>query len=121
MSSLVEECDKAIAAHGTWKVKFKQMIAGETKLDAVTVRRCDVCEFGKWLGDSGKSALGPQFQGIYDAHKHFHGVAADVVQWHNAGEAEKVTAALATQGDFSKAGAALTNLIVKAKQGLAAA
>ncbi|MBX7193113.1 MAG: CZB domain-containing protein [Sandaracinaceae bacterium] len=115
MSSLTESVDKAIAAHGMWKVKFKQMVAGEAKIDAALTRRCDACEFGKWLGAEGKSSLGASYDAVYQAHQRFHTVAADVVEAHNRGQSDAVTAALHHSGEFAKAGAALTNLLSKLK------
>lgn len=110
--SIKDECDLAIAAHGSWKLKFKRLVAGEVQLDAATTRRCDVCDFGKWLGGSGRAGLGSDFVSIDGAHKHFHQVAADVVELHNAGKKDAVTAALAATGEFTRAGVALTGLLV---------
>lgn len=112
MTNLKAECDKAIAAHAGWKFKFKQLMSGETKLDATETRSPDRCDFGKWLAANGTRAeLGGDFDAINTAHKHFHRVAADVVEAHNRGQHDKVTEALSMTGTFSVAGADLTRLV----------
>jgi methyl-accepting chemotaxis protein len=114
-TELQEMCVKAIAAHASWKVKFKRLLDGEATIDSATTRRSDVCDFGKWLAGAGKAQLGAGFAAIDAAHKHFHAVAADVVDSYNAGQKQQVADSLGLKGAFARASAALTTLIVAAK------
>ena len=49
MSNIIEQIDKAIGAHGTWKVKLRQNIDGTLALVPAEVGVDNRCEFGKWL------------------------------------------------------------------------
>jgi len=113
---LNEECKKAMAAHTSWKAKFKKLAAGELKLEGADVRRSDACDFGKWLAGSGRALLGTGHGAIDAAHKHFHAAAASVVEAHNAGNHQEVEKALGLGGGFSSASAALINLVSAASR-----
>lgn len=114
--SLKDECEKAIASHAAWKVKFKRFVAGELTLDASVVERNDACDFGKWLAAEGRRVLpSSSFQELEAAHVAFHRTAGEIVRCKHAGEHGKVDAALAPGGSFTQAGAQLTMLVVRVR------
>ena len=49
MSTIIEQIDKAIGAHGAWTVKLRQNIDGTLALVPAEVGVDNRCEFGKWL------------------------------------------------------------------------
>jgi hypothetical protein len=111
-----DECNKAIAAHAKWKTTFKKMLAGEVSVDSATARRPDVCEFGKWLMAGGRAFLMGKHASVDAAHRHFHSVAAAVIDAHNSGRKQDVERSLAVDGDFSRAGSTLVGLIMEARR-----
>lgn len=112
-----EELEKAVAAHAAWKGKFRSFMRGEADLDASTVEKCNVCDFGKWLDGHGRAELGPSHAEVHRTHAAFHSVAASVVRKKKAGDVVGAEASLAIAGDFTKASAALTMLIVSVRDG----
>ena len=113
---LKDQCNKAIAAHASWKAKFKRLLEGTLDLDAATTRKCDVCDFGRWLAQSTtKTELGGAYAAIDAAHRQFHVVAAQVVDAHHAGNTAVIQSLLGLNGPFTRASSSLTGLIVAAR------
>jgi hypothetical protein len=90
---------------------------GETALDAATVERCDVCDFGKWLESEGHAELGPSHAEVHRAHASFHSIAASVVRKKEAGDLEGAEASLSITGELTRASTSLTLLIVAVRDG----
>jgi len=80
MSNILEQIDKAIGAHGAWKVKLKQNIDGTLPLIPAEVSVDNRCEFGKWLYSlTGAQASDPHYKEVLALHKAFYSAAGDVV------------------------------------------
>jgi hypothetical protein len=57
MSNILEQIDKAVGAHGLWKAKLRQSIAGTLLLNPAEVVVDNRCEFGKWPYSMGGSSM----------------------------------------------------------------
>ena len=70
MSNILEQIDKAIGAHGAWKVKLKQNIDGTLSLIPAEVSVDNRCEFGKWLYSLAGTAVAndPSYKDILELH-----------------------------------------------------
>lgn len=114
--SVSNELREAIAAHGQWKVKFRDFMAGKLDLDANVVQQNNQCQFGKWLESNGHQLLRKlDFDEIDRLHTEFHKVAADVIRKKKSGDVAGAEQALATGGTFTTASAKLTTRIMGVK------
>lgn len=114
--SLKEQITAAIAAHGQWKVKFREFMDGKLDLDPNTVQRNDQCQFGKWLESDGKKQLpATDFADIHRLHTEFHKVAAEVVRKKKAGNIKAAQQDLDAGGAFATATSSLTKKMMAVK------
>lgn len=114
--SVSDELRQAIAAHGQWKQKFRDFMAGTLDLDPSVVQQNNQCQFGKWLESQGHIALGRMdYDEIDRLHTEFHKVAAEVIRTKKAGQTQVAEQALATGGTFATASANLTRRIMAVK------
>ncbi len=112
--SVKEQVTQAIAAHGQWKVKFRDFMAGKLELDASVVQMNNQCPFGKWLeGEGNKSLPKEYYEDISRLHTEFHKVAADVIRKKKAGDVSGAQAYLASGGVFTMASATLTRKLME--------
>ncbi len=113
--SHVEVYERAIAAHAAWKGKMRKFVAGTLEIDEAQAGSHDACEFGRWIATRPlpEAELAP----LRSAHDHFHDVAGAIVHARHVGDQRRVAAAFEVQGEFTKASAQLTNLVVKARDG----
>jgi len=86
--------NKAIAAHGSWKVKLKAAIQAEgTTLDPAQVSRDNACEFGQWLHAVRPAAAhAADYARVKELHAEFHrraGEVASLARLRKRVEAEK--------------------------------
>lgn len=107
------EINKAIAAHGMWKTKFQDFMAGKIALEEGAVAKSDACEFGKWLAKDGKTTLGGDFADVSQLHAQFHKQAAAVVHMKHAGDTKGAQASLSPSGEFSASSGALTRKLME--------
>lgn len=115
--SVSDELRQAIAAHGQWKVKFRDFMAGKLELDANVVQQNNQCQFGKWLESQGHKLLNKMdFSEIDKLHTEFHKVAAEVIRKKKAGQTQMAEQALASGGVFTTASAKLTSRIMAVKR-----
>lgn len=113
---LKEEIGQAIAAHGQWKVKFRDFMAGKLDLDASVVGKNDQCQFGKWLEGEGRKLMQKgDYDEIYRLHSEFHKIAGGVVSKKKSGDAAGAQKDLEPQGTFTAASAALTKRMMSVK------
>lgn len=113
---LKEEISHAIAAHASWKAKFKDFMAGKLELDAHVVRQNNQCQFGKWLEGEGKTSLDKaDYEDIHRLHTEFHKIAADVIVKKKKGHVQGAEADLGFTGAFTKASAVLTRRMMDVK------
>ncbi len=82
--------DAAIQAHGKWKQRLLDYVAGgDEKLDPAIVGRDDQCALGCWIHGDGRSLRGnTQYGDLKIEHAGFHRCAADVIRTHIAGNTE---------------------------------
>lgn len=114
--SVSDELRQAIAAHGQWKVKFRDFMAGKLELDANVVQQNNQCQFGKWLESQGHKLLKKgDYDEINQLHTEFHKVAAEVIRKKKAGQTQAAEQALATGGAFTTTSARLTTRIMAVK------
>ncbi len=112
--SLVEEINKAVAAHGMWKARLRQAIdAGKSDFSAAGVSVDNQCDFGKWLyslpADDHQS---PHWQKVHDLHAKFHKEAARVLALALGGKKSEADAGLATGSQFAKISLELTGAMI---------
>ncbi|TKB34245.1 MAG: hypothetical protein E8D51_04470 [Nitrospira sp.] len=111
--TLKEAITTAIGAHGKWKTKFREFMDGKLELDAATVQKNNVCDFGKWLEGDGKQALvAGDYQQIHRLHTEFHSKAASVISMKKTGDVAGAEKALALGGAFTDASGALTRVMM---------
>jgi len=114
--SLKDEISAGIAAHGQWKVKFREFMQGKLELDAAIVQKNDQCQFGKWLESDGKLHLStPDYQELHELHTSFHAVAATVIRKKKSGDLVGAQKDLDSGGLFASASAALTRKMMTVK------
>lgn len=106
-----EEIDKAISAHGQWKVKLRNAIdTGECESTPEKVKMDNNCSFGKWLhyrlDDSYKN--GPLYQEIVELHANFHKEAGAILALALKGSKDEANELLKLGSKFSAYSANLT-------------
>ena len=118
MSNIVEQIDKAIGAHGAWKVKLRQNIDGTLSLVPAEVGLDNRCEFGKWLYSLAGSPVAndPYYKDILELHKAFHKIAATVVTKVQAGDKTGAESSIRLKGDYTVASAKLTAKMMEWKK-----
>ena len=110
-----DEIVKAIAAHGTWKVRLNDAIAkGTADVTVAEVAPDNKCTFGKWL-------YGPDFPAAEKAlalygdvvklHAEFHKEAANVLRMALNGERQQASAAMGIGSAYSRASANLVKAL----------
>jgi chemoreceptor zinc-binding protein len=103
------EIQKAIGAHGMWKMRLRTAIES-SKLDVPlsTVRADDQCDFGRWLAHAQIPPSGRErCRRVKALHADFHQVAARIVELALAGERTKAKQIL--DGDYTNASHKLTS------------
>lgn len=107
----IHEINKAVVAHGLWKLRLRMAVSsGKTEFAIETIRDDSECEFGKWLNGQTLTAsdkISEEYKTVKDFHARFHGLAAQVAELAVTGkksDAEKLLAA-----DFETASVRLTS------------
>lgn len=115
--ALIHEIEQAIADHAAWKARFRDFINGRIELDATTVGKENLCQFGQWIEKEGERMLLPKevHDEIFSLHAEFHRVAATVVEKKNKGDLQGAQQDLTSNGSFSRASAALMQRMLKLK------
>jgi hypothetical protein len=115
----IEELDKAIGAHGMWKVRLKSAIeTGKIFTPIETIRMDNQCVFGKWLYGS---TLSPQDKNsrhyitVKELHAEFHKTAAHVAELATNGKKNEAESMLAIGGEYSKISSKLTQAMMEWK------
>ena len=114
MSDVGEHLDKAIVAHGQWKMRLKRAIdTGSSEFAPATVSRDDQCELGKWLhtGATAQEKSSPHYGQTLQAHKQFHTVAGGVLANALAGKKADAQASMGPGGEFARASVAATQAL----------
>lgn len=110
--------NKAIDAHRQWRVKFRQAIFENEKLDVANICRDDHCALGKWLHGAGGKKWGakPEFKNLLEKHAHFHKVAGDVAQEINLGKVKDPEKIIGSGSIFSNVSNEVSTLLTLAKR-----
>ena len=119
-----DEIVKAIAAHGTWKIRLTDAIAkGTSDVAVADVAPDNKCAFGTWLYGpefpSGEKAS-PRYAEVVKLHAEFHKTAANVLRMALNGERQQATAAMGVGSAYSHASANLVKALTGWRQSAAA-
>ncbi len=119
--STLEEIDKAIAAHESWKDKLRDAIAsGESESTPDKVKKDDNCGFGKWLYHRIDPAVKSTayYQRILGMHAEFHKAAGEILELALQGKKNEATQLMGLSSNFAKCSTSLTRLLLEWKQEL---
>ena len=101
---LVQEINKAVGAHGVWKLKLRTAISrGSSDTPPSTVRNDGLCEFGKWLNGPHIDPAMRSSRSYQDAkrlHAEFHRCAARVLELALNDRKDEANAIL--EGEFNE-------------------
>lgn len=116
--NITEQIEKAIGAHGSWKVKLRQSIDGTLELNPFEVAMDNRCEFGKWLYSLAGTAAAsdPHYKAVLELHRVFHKVAGGVVTKVKAGDKASAESSIGLLGDYTKASNELTAKMMEWKR-----
>jgi hypothetical protein len=109
-TDLAAQVQKALVAHGAWKVRLAQAIeTGGSEFSPAVVRKDDQCALGKWLYMEIDPALkGEDYEKVRKLHAEFHLAAAGVLTLALEGRKAEAQAAMFTAQDFGRASTRLT-------------
>lgn len=83
-TDIIEEINKALFAHGAWKMRLRGAIGkGSSELTPEEAKCDDCCAFGKWLHGTAiepELRAGKPHQVIVRLHKQFHQSAGKVLE-----------------------------------------
>jgi len=99
---LVQQLDKATAAHALWKVRLLDAAAGKGEaIDRKTSADPHACGFGKWL-DAQATVLAdhPEFVEVASRHEAFHRDIGAYLDGIAGGRSRDVAKQLGEDGEF---------------------
>jgi Chemoreceptor zinc-binding domain len=108
------DLEKAIQAHGEWKVKLRSAIQKKTQLDAQVVAKDNACPLGQWLHGEAKrhfSALG-SYRICVEKHAAFHREAGRIAAVINDGKYSEAESLLGNGTPYAAASTVLASAIV---------
>jgi hypothetical protein len=108
------ELNKAIAVHGTWKVRLHDAIeSGSSEFKPENVRLDNACDFGKWLYAIPIPERPKDFWGdVQKIHARFHTAAAVVLRLALDGKKQEALDLMTDmRGEFVSASKDLTNTL----------
>lgn len=109
--------DGAIAAHGKWKQRLLDYVAGGgEQLDPAIVGRDDQCALGCWIHGDGRALRGnSKYTELKGEHAGFHRCAADVIRTQLAGNTDGARAQIS--GEFTNRSARVIGLLESMRGG----
>ncbi|NTV69399.1 MAG: HAMP domain-containing protein [Azonexaceae bacterium] len=109
--------DGAIAAHGKWKQRLLDYVAGgDEQLDPAIVGRDDQCALGCWIHGDGRALRGnSKYTELKGEHAGFHRCAADVIRTQLAGNSDGARAQIS--GEFTNRSARVIGLLESMRGG----
>ena len=117
---VVEEINKALFAHGAWKMRLREAISkGLSELPIEDAKRDDCCAFGKWLHSANLDADlrgSATHQAIISLHKAFHQSAGQVLEEAVQDHQDKAVSLL--KGEFGECSQTLIVALTKWKREL---
>jgi methyl-accepting chemotaxis protein len=122
-ASDVQHIDKAIAAHGAWKIRLKDAIhTGTSAVTAETAASDNHCAFGKWFYDiPAEIRESDTGRTVHDLHAGFHTAAGKVLALALAGKKQEAEAELERGSEFATVSARLISVLMEWKRTQAAA
>lgn len=108
------EINKAIAVHGTWKVRLHDAIdMGSSEYKPETVRLDNACDFGKWLYSiPQEERLGKYWGKVKEVHAKFHETAAQILKLAVDGKKQEALALITDmKGEYITSSILLTNIL----------
>lgn len=105
-----EQIQKAITAHGIWKVRLSQSVeAGSADMTVNVVRADNQCPLGQWLYGPIDSALkaSERYATVKELHARFHQAAGDVLALSLARKRTDALAAMEFGSTFKQSSAKL--------------
>ena len=108
---LAEQVQKALVAHGAWKVRLAQAIAsGASEFDPERVVLDSQCPLGMWLHSDLDPALkiGDHFEKVLKLHAEFHAAAGRVLRLALLGLKSDAAEAMEPDSGFARASTHLT-------------
>ncbi|HEX7491636.1 MAG TPA: CZB domain-containing protein [Candidatus Limnocylindrales bacterium] len=109
-ANLKEQLQKAITAHGVFKVRLGQMVeAGTGEMTAAVAAADNKCPLGEWLytGIDASARSTPQYQNVKELHATFHHAAGEIVNLSAAHKRGEALAAMEMGSTFKQASAKL--------------
>jgi hypothetical protein len=109
-ATLQEQVQKAITAHGVFKVKLGQMVeAGTNEMAPAVVGSDNQCPLGQWLynGIDPTFKASPHYQIVKDHHATFHKAAGEVAALSAARKRTEALEAMEMGSTFKQASAKL--------------
>ena len=109
-ATLREQIQKAITAHGVFKVRVGQMVeAGTAEMTPQVAAADNQCPLGQWLygGLDASARSSPQYQSVKELHATFHKAAGDVVALSAARKRTEAMAALEMGSTFKQSSSKL--------------
>jgi methyl-accepting chemotaxis protein len=109
--------DGAIAAHGKWRQRLLDFVAGGgEQLDPVVVGRDDQCALGCWIHGDGRALRGnSKYTELKGEHAGFHRCAAEVIRTQLAGNSDGARVQIA--GEFANRSARVIGLLESMRGG----
>ena len=110
--------DNAIIAHTAWKNKLKGYLQKKDgSLNPDDIQSDKKCDLGQWIcGEGRQLESDPSFLELRKKHAEFHIAAATLVRKMNAGESVGEELEVGSRSEFSKATAAVVNVLAKLKK-----
>jgi hypothetical protein len=110
------QIEHAFSSHALWRVRLRDMCLHKQITQSLAeIAADDQCEFGRWLYSNAISDAergSPIFLLVKKKHTDFHCAAADVAQSVIAGDGDRAEQMLASEGQFSRASAALVDALM---------
>jgi methyl-accepting chemotaxis protein len=112
--------DGAITAHGKWKQRLLDFVAGGgEQLDPVVVGRDDQCALGCWIHGDGRALRGnSKYAELKGEHAGFHRCAAEVIRTQLAGNSAGARTQIS--GEFTNRSARVIGLLESLRGGKSA-
>jgi hypothetical protein len=110
-NDLADQVQKALVAHGAWKVRLAQAIeSGASESSPEAVRKDNQCVLGKWLYGEISPALkrDEHYEAVRRLHAEFHVAAAAVLALALEGRKGDAQAAMQSGQAFGRASTQLT-------------
>jgi hypothetical protein len=116
----IEELNKAIGAHGTWKSLLMGAVeTGKFETPVDVLQQDSQCAFGKWLYGPTLSAAdknSTHYQTVKELHAAFHKTAATVARLALAGKKTEANAMMNVGGEYASISQKLTMAMMEWKK-----